>query len=369
MRKLTLILLALLALAASAAAQEVVPSVTVQDQFVESDTVTIAEVVSAAEGFLVIHIDNEGRPGPVIGYAPVVAGSNADVVVTIDTAMATPTLFAMLHEDSGVVGEYEFGTVEGADAPVRVDGRVVTPAFRTFSNIRAASQIVLPGDNAPAAEGVSAAAMLAPTVLIDSVLFNSEGFVVIHIDDNGRPGPVAGWGWFTAGLTEGIYVNLDLGVEPTPVLWPMLHEDTGVVGEYEFGTVEGADAPVRVNDAVVTFPINVAPSLVVAAQPLGEEGTVTIAEALIDVDGWLVIHADDGGRPGPVIGATALAAGLNRNVVVTIDDLDMVGTQVFPMLHYDTGVIGEYEFGTVEGADLPVRFAEAVVVLPMAIEG
>jgi plastocyanin len=36
----------------------------------------------------------------------------------------------------------------------------------------------------------------------------------------------------------------------------MLHVDTGEVGTYEFGTVEGADTPVTVDGEVLVFPID-----------------------------------------------------------------------------------------------------------------
>jgi hypothetical protein len=42
--------------------------------------------------------------------------------------------------------------------------------------------------------------------------------------------------------------------------------------------------------------------------------------------------------------------------------------QVFPMLHYDTGEAGVYEFGAVEGADGPVVFGGGPVVGPLEIQ-
>jgi putative cofactor-binding repeat protein len=38
---------------------------------------------------------------------------------------------------------------------------------------------------------------------------------------------------------------------------------------------------------------------------------------------------------------------------------------VFPMLHYDTDSVGEYEFGEVEGADGPVVVQGNVVTGPL----
>jgi nucleoid-associated protein YgaU len=125
-----LLVLLLLVIPVAALAQEMTPSVTVEDQEIVDGKVTIAKVVSSGAGWLVIHADDAGSPGPVIGFSPVVDGENADVVVEVDAAQATPVLYAMLHTDAGTVGTYEF---PGDDGPVVVDGQAVTPAFNVIS--------------------------------------------------------------------------------------------------------------------------------------------------------------------------------------------------------------------------------------------
>lgn len=105
------------------------PEVEVKDQEIKDSSVVIAKVVSDGPGWLVIHAQAEGKPGPVIGYAPVKSGENKDVVVKIDESKATETLYAMLHVDAGTVGTYEF---PGADVPAAVDGQVITPAFKAM---------------------------------------------------------------------------------------------------------------------------------------------------------------------------------------------------------------------------------------------
>jgi hypothetical protein len=206
------------------------------------------------------------------------------------------------------------------------------------------------------------------TVVIDSVYSAAEGFVVIHTDNGGAPGPVAGVGAVQPGMNAYVRIKLyEMGMaDPTPTLFAMLHVDDTAIGTYEFGTVEGADGPVIVAEQVVTFPINIAPSMTLADQAIGEGGTLTIPSVLIDASGWLVIHSSVDGAPGPVLGQAYLSAGLSSNVVVSID-ASGAGSQVFPMLHYDTGAAGMYEFGAVEGADAPVFVREAVVVAPMGI--
>jgi hypothetical protein len=54
-------------------------------------------------------------------------GVNTDVIVEIDPDIATDTLYAMLHEDTGTMGEYEF---PDADPPATdADGNAVTQSF------------------------------------------------------------------------------------------------------------------------------------------------------------------------------------------------------------------------------------------------
>src|SRR6185369_13766148 len=141
-----------------------------------------------------------------------------------------------------------------------------------------------------------------------SVLSQGPGWLVIHVDKDGGPGPVAGEVAVVDGLNTNLTIdNLDAS-KLTPVLWPMLHVDTGVVGQYEFGTVAGADSPVTVDGNIVTFPIQAAPALVLHNQdplPGESDGTIrfTVDNALMDGPGWLAIHSNKDGAPGPVLTA------------------------------------------------------------------
>ncbi len=108
------------------------PSVTVRDQPVRGGTVTVARVVSDGPGWLMIHAEENGGPGPMVGVARLKDGVNRNVKVTIEPAQATPVLYAMLHTDAGQVGALEF---PGADAPVTVAGRIVSPSFDTTPRV------------------------------------------------------------------------------------------------------------------------------------------------------------------------------------------------------------------------------------------
>ena len=64
--------------------------------------------------------------GEYIGDTLLKNGVNKNVVVKIDLKQATPVLYAMLHEDHGVIGKLEF---PGPDVPVMVNGQMITPKF------------------------------------------------------------------------------------------------------------------------------------------------------------------------------------------------------------------------------------------------
>ncbi len=333
-------------------AQDMTPMVSVQDQVSLDGTVTIDAVYSAAPGFVVIHIDNGGSPGPVAGVAAVATGLTTNLRIPIDTSLATPMMFAMLHEDTGAAGVYEFGTVDGADLPVSVDGNVVTPAFN--------AQIVRAHDQFVSEMG---------SVTIASVVTDAAGWLVIHADNMGTPGPVLGQTLVNAGSNTDVVVEL-AAEGRTDILYPMLHVDTGAAGVYEFGTVTGADGPVVVNGVVATFPISTVPAVRASSQLVitGDMGRMIVIESVLsEGPGWLVIHSDNAGSPGPVLAAAAVENGTTTDLMVHFEDSVELTPVVWPMLHVDTGVVGEYEFGTVEGADAPVSVGGSVVTFPISI--
>jgi predicted lipoprotein with Yx(FWY)xxD motif len=105
------------------------PSITVQDQAIQNGTVTIPQVVSNGNWWLVIHRqDANGDMGEYIGQTLIKNGINKDVVVKINMNLATPVLYAMLHEDKAPVGILEF---PGSDVPVLdANGQMIAPSFK-----------------------------------------------------------------------------------------------------------------------------------------------------------------------------------------------------------------------------------------------
>ena len=215
-------------------------SVEISDQAIEhGGVVTVAKVNAVVDGWIVIHVEADGKPGPVIGYAAVPAGESTDVKVTVDPSMATAKMFAMLHIDEGVKGTYEF---PGADAPVKNGDMVVMQAFNQVEAMMSAPSVV--AVDQPIVDG---------TVTIASVYMTAPGWLVIHIEADGKPGPVIGYVQLPAGESKDVKVTID-ATQATGKLFAMLHIDAGVVGTYEF---PGDDAPVKEGDMIIMIPFNV----------------------------------------------------------------------------------------------------------------
>lgn len=321
------------------------PLVSVGDQLVDENTVTMDVVTIGEPGWIVIHSDSQGAPGPVLGQTLLEPGRTRNVTVELSAEGQTAVLWPMLHVDTGAAGEYEFGAVEGADGPVIVSGTVAVLPIWTVPHMRVADQLV------------------TDSVTAESVLCAGPCFLVIHQEQNGSFGPVAG---VSDPLGPGLNTDVAVTIDPamlTGNLWPMLHDDTGTEGAYEFGTVEGADGPVVVDGQVVTFPIHAAPSIEMSNQPV-VDNTVTAETVLINRPGWLVIHSEQDGGPGPVAGVVAVPEGLSTNVVVELDPA-VVTPRLWPMLHADTVNAGVYEFGTLRGADFPIQVNGQVVTFPI----
>ena len=196
------------------------------------------------------------------------------------------------------------------------------------------------------------------TVTIEKVVADQPGWLVIHITRNGAPGPVIGQSPVSAGINDNVKVSIDLD-QATQQLFAMLHVDEGAAGEYEF---PGDDVPVFVDEVIVNVPFQAAfpvADAVSASDQASSDGTVSVDLVSAQAAGWIVIHADADGAPGPVIGFAPVGIGNNANVSVEID-LGQATETLYAMLHLDLAAAGEYEF---PGDDAPVFDPGGNVVL------
>lgn len=115
-------------------------TITVDDQALVDNTITVENVFLDMNGWVVVHASNEAGDGPMVPEIisePVYleAGENDDVQITFteDANLAVgDTVWVMLHNDTGVEDVYEFDGMNGLDLPLTDDsGVVVTPVTIT----------------------------------------------------------------------------------------------------------------------------------------------------------------------------------------------------------------------------------------------
>jgi hypothetical protein len=260
---------------------QMTPSVTVSDQEIADGTVTVDAVVSEGPGWIVIHADQDGAPGPVLGYTAVSDGENSAVAVELAAEGRTETLYAMLHTDAGTVGTYEF---PGDDGPVSVDDQVVVVPF-TATEAMMAEEEMMAEEMVPSVT-VSDQSLMDGAVTVDKVVSSGPGWIVIHADQDGAPGPVLGHTAVSDGENSAVVVEL-AAEGRTDTLYAMLHTDAGTVGTYEF---PGDDGPVSVADQVVVVSFNTTAE---EAMTLPETGGVIMpwAAILLLVAGGLILAA------------------------------------------------------------------------------
>jgi len=226
------------------------PSIHVADQDVQGGMVSVAEAVSAGPGWAVIYTEgSDGQPGEQLGYAPLVDGQNTNVMVAIDPAKATPRLFAVLHQDTGAIGTFEYPQ---ADPPVHIEVRMVQASFR--ADVQVSAQGTPAGPATPEASGMPGmepgpgAEPTGPTVvtddqpirggtvIIDEVYSTGPGWIGVHLSnpDGTLSHAAIGAGRVNPGLNHNVIVHLTKPERATPVMYAMLHVDSGTVGEYEF---------------------------------------------------------------------------------------------------------------------------------------
>jgi len=106
-----------------------------------------------------------------------------------------------------------------------------------------------------------------------------------------------------------------------------------------------------------------------AANQEGDGKSVVVAAVNLDAagkSGWIGLHADVNGKPGPVTYFVAIPAGASSKVVIPTPQ-GIPSGDYWPMLHVDDHAIGTYEFPKVAGADLPAMSNGKVVMKKITV--
>lgn len=106
-----------------------------------------------------------------------------------------------------------------------------------------------------------------------------------------------------------------------------------------------------------------------AANQSSDGKSVVVATVNIDAagkGGWIALHTDVGGKPGPVKYFVAVPAGASTKVTIPTPE-GIPSGDYWPMLHVDDHAIGTYEFPQVAGADLPAMAGGKVVMKKITV--
>jgi len=312
----------------------------------EDGLVRIDNVYAPVPGWVVIHAQEDGVIGSVLGASFVKSGLTEDVVIRIPWREGTPMLYAMLHEDVGREQRFEFPE---EDLPLLAVGEPVVSEI----------QVTYPPHMVIYDQPV-----IDNEIVIERVISEGAGWVVVYADNNDSPGIIIGSAALEDGLNEQVSVGL-LGAEVTEKLFIFLHEDTEPDDDFN----SAADLQVMYQGRIANpFSFNTNPGNYLGSQDqevLVEDGetAVSIPFTVTEVDAWAVIYTGDDGELGEIIGQTWLSPGVNRDVIVTIDPEQMTDS-LFAVLHWDAGTTEDFE---PLGTDVPFQRNRSIIRSPFNI--
>jgi hypothetical protein len=216
-------------------------SVEVMDQPGARSSVMVGSVVVPGPSWIAVHLDDKGMPGERIGLQAIPAGESSNVEVKIDDVKLTDKLIVAVHADRGIVGTFEFSKDKfdaSPDKPYFVDGmelametKVAPPPFGvTAMDGEAAIEVA---DQPGASASITVAKAVAPT----------SAWIVVHLDDNGKPGARVGFQQIAAGTSADVVVKLDPAVSLTDKLLVAIHADRGLAGTLEFDMMDKYSSP------------------------------------------------------------------------------------------------------------------------------
>ena len=188
---------------------------------------------------------------------------------------------------------------------------------------------------------------------IDRVRVPEDAWIVVHADDNGKPGMRVG----LLGVQKGESTDMEVELKDvtTPKVIVAVHADRGKAGKLDFDMMNkemSPDRPFFVNEkelakvaAVREFGVKTDPgtaAIEVSDQP-GATGALKVDRALAPAGAWVVVHLDKDGAPGQRVGLAQIPKGENKNVEVKLDPLPLTD-KLFVAIHADKGQPGAFEF-------------------------
>jgi hypothetical protein len=218
------------------------------------DVLVVDRVLSPGDAWLVVHLDDNGKPGMRIGLAPVKKGESTNVEVELEEVMTDKVIVA-LHADRATRGEFDFDMM----APTMSPDRPYFVDEEELARVVQVRRFGVPTDEGTAAVEVSDQLNARESLTIDRALAPTGAWVVVHLDDEGAPGGRVGLQHIAAGDNREVVVKLD-PLPLTDTLFVAIHADRGEPDLFEFNMmnkINSPDQPFFVGDEEVAAALKV----------------------------------------------------------------------------------------------------------------
>lgn len=222
-------------------ASKKIASVEVMDQPGASGSIKVAKVNVPGPSWIAVHLDDKGMPGKRVGLQAIPAGTSTEVEVKIDGVKLTDKLIVAVHADRGIVGKFEFDKKQFDASPDK-------PYFVGGMELAMETKVSAPPFGVKAPEGeasikVSDQPVVAGAITVDEAVAPSRAWVVVHLNDNGKPGKRVGYQQIFAGTNQNVAVMLDPNITLTDSLLVAVHADRGMPGTLEFDMMNKYASP------------------------------------------------------------------------------------------------------------------------------
>ncbi len=202
------------------------------------DSLTVARVLAPTDAWVVVHLDDNGKPGARVGVQHISKGENLDVQVELKD-VTSPKVIVAVHADKGESGVFDFdmkNMMKSPDRPFFVNEKELATVVtvRDFGIKATADEASLTLSDQPGA---------SDSIVVDKVSAPEPAWIVVHLDNDGMPGKRVGYLSIPAGTSSDVVVKLSQDVKLTDSLLVAVHADRGDRGVLDFDMTDLVGSP------------------------------------------------------------------------------------------------------------------------------
>ena len=219
------------------------------------DELVVKRVKAPGDSWIVVHADDNGKPGMRVGITRVDAGESTDVKVKLED-LTTPKVIVALQADRGTKDKFDFDMMNkemSADRPYFVDEKEVAKVVtvRDFGIPTGKGTALVETADQPGVEGGS--------LKIDRAAAPEGAWVVVHLEKDGGPGARVGLLHIPSGESTNLTVKLD-PVVLTDNVFVAIHADKKTPDIFDFDMMDklnSADQPYFIDGEEVAIKVKV----------------------------------------------------------------------------------------------------------------